>query len=56
MAKKTTTKAVSVLEDEDEYALVYKIYITTLNITVHGGGTVIMQTGKPSPPPTPPDE
>lgn len=54
---KTTTKAVSVQEpeEEDEEYLKYIIKDCTFNITVENGGTVIFQTGKPTPPPTPPN-
>jgi hypothetical protein len=45
MAKKTTEDPL--LEEEEEYGLVYNMWVTTMNITVEDGGTVILQTGKP---------
>jgi hypothetical protein len=46
MAKKTTEDP-QLLEEEEEYQLVYNMFITNLTITVNEGGTVIFQTGKP---------
>lgn len=51
MAKKTTGDPPILVEEEEEYQLVYNMWITTLNITVEDGGTVIFQTGKPKDPP-----
>lgn len=56
MAKTKTTEALAPALEEEESYLIYNIYITTLNITVESGATLIMQTGKPTPPPGPPDE
>jgi hypothetical protein len=44
----------SLLVEEEEYALVYNMWITNLTITVEDGGTVIFQTGRPKDPPPPP--
>lgn len=50
-----TTKAEASEESEEEYSLVYNMWIENLTINVHEGGKVIFQTGKPKdPPPTPP--
>lgn len=42
-------------EPEEDYPLVYNMWVTTMNITVQSGGQVILQTGKPQPhdPPKP---
>lgn len=50
MAKKIETKEV---EEVEEY-LKYVVKDCTFNITIESGGTFILQTGKPTPPPTPP--
>jgi hypothetical protein len=52
---KTKEPLVEVEEEEEEYGLVYNMWITNLSITVENGGTVIFQTGRPKdPPPNPP--
>ena len=45
----------SLLEEEEEYSLVYNMWInaTTINFTVEDGGTLIFQTGKPKDPKPP---
>lgn len=50
MTKKTETKEV---EEVEEY-LKYVVKDCVFNITIENGGTFILQTGKPTPPPTPP--
>lgn len=38
------------VEEEEEYPLVYNLWITNLTINVGEGGTVIFQTGRPKDP------
>ena len=53
MAKKTNEDPPILEEEEEEYQLVYQLWITNLTIN-NEGGTVIFQTGKPkNPPPGP---
>lgn len=49
------SKVAEVPEEEEEYpgALIYNMWVTTMNITVENGGQVILQTGKPAPWPPP---
>lgn len=50
---KETPTVQTLLEAEEEYPLVYNMWITNLTITVEEGGTVIFQTGRPKDPPPP---
>jgi len=52
---KTAEPANLVEEPEEEYSLVYNMWInaTTINFTVENGGTLIFQTGKPKDEPRP---
>lgn len=47
---KTKEPLVETEETEEEYSLIYNMYVTTMNITVESGGTVILQTGRPKDP------
>lgn len=49
-----TKKEVEESPTETEEYIKYVIKDCTFNITVEGGGQLIMQTGKPTPPPNPP--
>jgi hypothetical protein len=52
--KTTKKEALDPEPEETEEYLKYIIKDCTFNITVESGGTLILQTGKPTPPPTPP--
>lgn len=52
-AKKAILEQTNPDPEQEEY-LIYNLYITTLNITVEDGGTVIFQSGKPRDNPNPP--
>lgn len=47
---KENQTAQSLQVEEEEYPLVYNLWITNLTITVEEGGTVIFQTGRPKDP------
>lgn len=56
-SKAKTAEPASLLEEpEEEYSLVYNMWInaTTINFTVEDGGTLIFQTGRPKENPPPP--
>ena len=57
MRKKATaapTTLVTEEETEEEYPLIYNMWVENMTIHAYDGATVILQTGKPSSPPKPP--
>lgn len=50
-----STKEKKTKEEEIENEVYYELNISELTIEVHAGGVVIFQSGKPSPPPVPPN-